>query len=51
MLTGGSGLAFPGQPIASEPIDVTDLDALIAYLKSLPQPVSVKAEARILVRP
>ena len=51
MLTGGSGLAFPGQPIASEPIDVTDLDALIAYLKSLPQPVSVKAEARIHVRP
>jgi hypothetical protein len=47
MLTGGSGLGFPGHPIASEPINVTDLDALIAYLKSLPQPVTVKPEARI----
>jgi len=50
MLTGGSGLGFPGQPIASEPINVTDLDALIAYLKALPQPVTVKSEARIGVR-
>lgn len=47
MLTGGSGLAFPGQPIASEPINVTDLDALIAYLESSPQPVTVRSEARI----
>lgn len=47
MLTGGSGLGFPGQPIASEPINVTDLDALIDYLRSLPQPVTVKPESRI----
>jgi len=49
MLTGGSGLGFPGQTIASEPININDLDALIAYLKSLPQPVTVKSEARIQV--
>ncbi len=47
MLTGGSGLGFPGQPIASEPTNVIDLDALIAYLKSLPQPVNVSPEKRI----
>jgi 2',3'-cyclic-nucleotide 2'-phosphodiesterase (5'-nucleotidase family) len=47
MLTGGSGLGFPGQPIASEPTNVVDLDALIAYLKSLPQPVKVAWETRI----
>jgi 5'-nucleotidase len=49
MLTGGSGLGFPGQPISSEPINVVDLDALIAYLKSLPQPVTVRPENRIRV--
>jgi len=47
MLTGGSGLGFPGQPISSESINISDLDALIAYLKSLPQPVAVRAEGRI----
>jgi 5'-nucleotidase len=47
MLTGGSGLGFPGQAIVSEPMNVTDLDALIDYLRSLPQPVTVKAETRI----
>ena len=47
MLTGGSGLGFPGQPISSEPTNVVDLDALIAYLKALPQPVSVPSEKRI----
>jgi len=49
MLTGGSGLGFPGQPLASEPTNVLDLDALIAYLKSLPQPVKVEPETRIRV--
>jgi hypothetical protein len=49
MLTGGSGLGFPTQPISSEPINVVDLDALIAYLKSLPQPVTVRADARIRI--
>jgi len=47
MLTGGSGLGFPGQPVSSESINVTDLDALIAYLKALPQPITVVQENRI----
>lgn len=29
------------------PINVTDLDALIAYLGALPQPVSMESEARM----
>jgi len=49
MLTGGSGLGFPGQDVSSAPININDLDALIAYLKSLPQPVTVQAETRIRV--
>jgi len=47
MLTGGSGLGFPGQPIASQSIDVTDLEAFIAYLKGAPQPVQAPRDARI----
>ena len=47
MLTGGSGLGFPGQPISADPINVTDLDSLIAYLKALPQPVTVVQERRV----
>ncbi len=47
MLTGGSGLAFPGQPIASQSVDMTDLDALIAYLKAAPQPVQAPRDERI----
>lgn len=49
MLTGGSGLGFPGQPVSSEPININDLDALIAYLKALPQPVTVVQERRVRV--
>ncbi len=47
MLTGGSGLGFPGQPISSQSADITDLDAMIAYLKSAPQPVQPPRDARI----
>lgn len=51
MLTGGSGLGFPGTPLASQPMDVVDLDALIAYLRKLPQPITAPADARIRARP
>lgn len=47
MLTGGSGLGFPGQPIASQSVDTTDLDAFIAYLKAAPQPVQPPRDPRI----
>jgi 2',3'-cyclic-nucleotide 2'-phosphodiesterase (5'-nucleotidase family) len=47
MLTGGSGLGFPGQPISSQSVDITDLDALIAYLRAAPQPVRPPGDVRI----
>ena len=47
MLTGGSGLAFPGQPISSRSVDVTDLDAFVAYLRAAPQPVQPPRDTRI----
>lgn len=47
MLTGGSGLGFPGQPMASKSADITDLDAFIAYLKAAPQPVEPPRDVRI----
>jgi 2',3'-cyclic-nucleotide 2'-phosphodiesterase (5'-nucleotidase family) len=47
MLTGGSALGFPGQPLSSQSVDTTDLDALIAYLKAAPQPVQPPGDVRI----
>jgi 2',3'-cyclic-nucleotide 2'-phosphodiesterase (5'-nucleotidase family) len=47
MLTGGSGLAFPGKPISSQSMDVVDLDAFVAYLKAAPQPVQTPRDTRI----
>jgi len=47
MLTGGSGLGFPGQPISSQSVDITDLDALVTYLKAAPQPVQPPRDQRI----
>jgi 5'-nucleotidase len=45
MAAGGSGFAMlKGLP--ATPVGLTDLDALIAYLKVLPQPVDAPAEAR-----
>jgi 2',3'-cyclic-nucleotide 2'-phosphodiesterase (5'-nucleotidase family) len=50
MATGGEGLGLASSAIKSEPLDVTDLDALIAYLRSLPQPVRAPAAVRIVNR-
>ena len=47
MLTGGSGLGFPGQTISSQSVDITDLDALVAYLETAPQPVQPPRDRRI----
>ncbi|MGH7590322.1 MAG: 5'-nucleotidase C-terminal domain-containing protein, partial [Gemmatimonadales bacterium] len=42
---GGSGFAML-KGVPATPVGMTDLDALIAYLKVLPQPVDAPAEAR-----
>jgi 5'-nucleotidase len=51
MVTNNGTLAFPGTPIASEALNVTDLDALIAYLERLPQPVVAPKDIRIRIGP
>lgn len=45
MAAGGSGFAML-KGVPAVPVGITDLDALIAYLKVLPQPVDAPAEAR-----
>jgi len=48
---GGDQLGFGSMAISSTPTNIADLDALIAYLSSLPQPVQPPAEQRIIRKP
>jgi len=48
MASGGDGLALEDEALHSEPLPIIDLDALIAYLKQLPQPVRAPTERRIV---
>lgn len=48
MASGGDGLALGDDALHSEPLPIIDLDALIAYLKQLPQPVRAPTERRIV---
>jgi 2',3'-cyclic-nucleotide 2'-phosphodiesterase (5'-nucleotidase family) len=48
MATGGDGLGLNASAVRSEPLPTIDLDALIQYLKQLPQPVRAPAERRIV---
>ena len=45
---GGEGLGFTTGAIRSEPLGIVDLDAFIAYLRKLPQPVRAPKERRII---
>ena len=45
---GGEGLGFTTGAIRSEPLGIIDLDAFIAYLRRLPQPVRAPKEPRII---
>jgi 2',3'-cyclic-nucleotide 2'-phosphodiesterase (5'-nucleotidase family) len=47
LATGGEGYNASGRAIASRPLDVIDLDALIDYLRSLPKPIAAPKEVRI----
>ena len=46
MVTGGDELAPPAGATA-EPLHISDLDAFIAYVSALPQPVKAPNERRI----
>jgi 2',3'-cyclic-nucleotide 2'-phosphodiesterase (5'-nucleotidase family) len=48
MATGGDGLALGAEAVHSELLPIGDLDALIEYMKQLPQPVRAPTERRIL---
>jgi 2',3'-cyclic-nucleotide 2'-phosphodiesterase (5'-nucleotidase family) len=48
---GGDRLGFGSLAISTTPTNISDLDALIAYLSSLPQPVQSPAETRVIRRP
>jgi len=47
LATGGEGYNAGGRATSSKPTNIVDLDALIAYLKSLPSPISAPTEIRI----
>lgn len=49
--TGGDNLGFGAAALSTEPVEITDLDAFIAYLKSVPQPVAAPTTPRLIVRP
>src|ERR1041385_1016772 len=49
--SGGDNLGFGSAAVSSDAVGITDLDALIAYLRSLPQPVRSPAEQRLIPRP
>jgi 2',3'-cyclic-nucleotide 2'-phosphodiesterase (5'-nucleotidase family) len=47
LATGGEGYNAGGRATASKPLNIVDLDALIDYLQSLPEPIAAPAEVRI----
>ncbi|MDB4891714.1 MAG: cpdB, partial [Gemmatimonadetes bacterium] len=51
LATGGDGLGVTTGAIRTEVLNTTDLDALIDYLRSQPQPVRVPMDSRLIVVP
>jgi 2',3'-cyclic-nucleotide 2'-phosphodiesterase (5'-nucleotidase family) len=47
LATGGEGYNAGGRATVSKPLNIVDLDALIDYLKTLPDPITAPAEVRI----
>ncbi|HJQ54612.1 MAG TPA: 5'-nucleotidase C-terminal domain-containing protein, partial [Gemmatimonadaceae bacterium] len=47
LATGGEGYNAGGRATSATPLNIVDLDALIAYLKSLPSPITAPTEVRI----
>jgi 2',3'-cyclic-nucleotide 2'-phosphodiesterase (5'-nucleotidase family) len=50
MATGGDNLALPASAPAAQPLNIVDLDALIDYARSLPQPIAAPAEMRLVAK-
>jgi 2',3'-cyclic-nucleotide 2'-phosphodiesterase (5'-nucleotidase family) len=47
---GGDDLGFGGKELKAEPINVVDVDALVGYLRALPQPILAPKDARLVVQ-
>jgi 2',3'-cyclic-nucleotide 2'-phosphodiesterase (5'-nucleotidase family) len=50
LATGGEGLGLSTSAIKTEVLPIVDLDAMIAYLRSLPQPVRAPTGVRVINR-
>jgi 2',3'-cyclic-nucleotide 2'-phosphodiesterase (5'-nucleotidase family) len=48
--SGGDDLGFGGKEIRAEPLDIVDLDAIVDYLRALPQPVVAPKDARLVIQ-
>jgi 5'-nucleotidase len=48
LATGGDGLALGASALSSEALPIVDLDALVAYLRSRPQPVVAPSDMRFI---
>jgi 2',3'-cyclic-nucleotide 2'-phosphodiesterase (5'-nucleotidase family) len=46
---GGSNLGFGDKPLRAQNLSITDLDAFMTYLRSLPQPVAPPSDPRFVL--
>jgi len=47
LVAGGDGLGLAGQALKTEPLGIPDLDALVRYVQSRPQPLRYPFESRL----
>ena len=47
LLGGGDGLGLSSDAVKAEPLDIPDIDALVAYIRAQPQPLRVPFTARL----
>ena len=47
LLGGGDGLGLSSEAVKTEALEIPDIDALVAYVRSQPQPLRVPFEARL----
>jgi 2',3'-cyclic-nucleotide 2'-phosphodiesterase (5'-nucleotidase family) len=48
MLGGGDGLGLSGEALKTEALDVTDIDALVSYVRAQRQPLRISFEPRLV---
>jgi hypothetical protein len=47
LLAGGDGLGLAGDAVTTEPLGILDIDALVRYVQSRPQPLRYPFDARL----